>query len=219
MWLKLGVIFGLLTLALASKNSPVAKAPARDSIRDKRCNLIFYFSPFRYQFLFVSLQYFHYFQSSHSRMKVAQQQMDHQPEMELALLALNAQRKEVKKVEIVQWGKIYFFENFSKKKIMPNFSRFGVCCLFLVTSTSTTINQNCTYIRNPSYPSVYSATTALTYTINKCSSDVCAVRLDFESFTIEGPSATTETNGGACTDSFVVSVRKICDLRALKSPL
>ena len=35
--------------------------------------------------------------------------------------------------------------------------------------------------------------------------DVCAVRLDFDSFTTMGPSATTEDTGGACTDSFVVT--------------
>merc|ERR1719238_1772000 len=82
---------------------------------------------------------------------------------------------------------------------------FGVCCLFIVTSTSTTISENCTYIQNPSYPSVYSETSALTYTINKCSASVCAVRLDFETFATAGPSATTETSGGVCTDSFVVT--------------
>ena len=82
-------------------------------------------------------------------------------------------------------------------------SRFGVCCLFVVSSTSTTIDQNCTYIQNPGFPSTYGETTALKFTINKCSSNVCSVRLDFESFTIEGPSATLETDGGACTDSFV----------------
>ena len=74
-----------------------------------------------------------------------------------------------------------------------------------MTSTSTTISENCTYIQNPSYPSVYSETSALKYTINKCSSSVCAVRLDFETFATAGPSATTETSGGVCTDSFVVT--------------
>ena len=74
-----------------------------------------------------------------------------------------------------------------------------------MTSTSTTISENCTYIQNPSYPSVYSETSALTYTINKCSASVCAVRLDFETFATAGPSATTETSGGVCTDSFVVT--------------
>jgi hypothetical protein len=47
--------------------------------------------------------------------------------------------------------------------------RFGVCCLFLVTSTSATISQNCTYLQNPSFPSAYSGTGALSYTISKCS--------------------------------------------------
>ena len=83
--------------------------------------------------------------------------------------------------------------------------RFGVCCLFIVTSTTDTISENCTYIQNPSYPSVYSDTSTLTYTINKCSTDVCAVRLDFETFTTAGPSATDETTGGVCTDSFVAT--------------
>jgi len=83
---------------------------------------------------------------------------------------------------------------------------FGVCCLFIVTATSTTIDQNCTYIQNPSFPSVYSAATALTYTINKCSSDVCSVRLDFETFQIRGPATTLEAaNAHNCLDSFVAS--------------
>jgi len=84
-------------------------------------------------------------------------------------------------------------------------SGFGVCCLFIVTDTSTTINQNCTYIQNPSFPSVYSSETALAYTINKCSCDVCSVRLDFETFTTAGPALSTEVSGGVCVDSFVVS--------------
>jgi len=83
---------------------------------------------------------------------------------------------------------------------------FGVCCLFIVTATSTTINENCTYIQNPSFPSVYADTTSLTYTINKCSDTVCNVRLDFETFTTKGPAATTEdAAGNACADTFVVS--------------
>ena len=47
------------------------------------------------------------------------------------------------------------------------FNRFGVCCLFIVSSASSSISENCTYIQNPSFPSVYSSETALTYTINK----------------------------------------------------
>ena len=82
-------------------------------------------------------------------------------------------------------------------------SGFGVCCVFIATAGSTTINQNNSYIQNPSYPSVYSATTALTYTINKCSDDICAIRLDFEAFNIDGPTTTDETtNAHFCVDSF-----------------
>ena len=39
--------------------------------------------------------------------------------------------------------------------------------------------------------------------------DVCWLRLDFEQHTIQGPTLTTEANGGACLDSFTVTVSKI----------
>jgi hypothetical protein len=48
--------------------------------------------------------------------------------------------------------------------------RFGVCCLFLISTTGTNINQNCTYLRNPGFPSTYSGTGSLSYTVTKCSS-------------------------------------------------
>jgi hypothetical protein len=38
------------------------------------------------------------------------------------------------------------------------------------------------------------------------SSDVCYLRLDFETFTTVGPTLTTEASGGLCTDSFKVTV-------------
>jgi len=84
-------------------------------------------------------------------------------------------------------------------------SGFGVCCLFTVQTASQEINQNCTYIQNPGFPSAYTETTALTYTIRKCADDVCAVRLDFETFTTQGPADTEEISGGVCVDSLVVS--------------
>ena len=68
-----------------------------------------------------------------------------------------------------------------------------------------TINQNCTYIQNPSFPSAYSDTASVTYTIQKCCASVCAVRLDFETFTTLGPTSTAESSGGVCVDSFVVT--------------
>merc|ERR1719367_1882270 len=85
-------------------------------------------------------------------------------------------------------------------------SGFGVCCLFVLSSTSKlTVSENNTYIQNPSFPSVYSETSALTYTINKCAASVCSVRLDFETFATAGPTSTAEATGGVCTDSFVVT--------------
>ena len=64
---------------------------------------------------------------------------------------------------------------------------------------STTVNYNETYIQNPNYPNTYQDTTSLSYTINKCSDDVCFFRLDFEQFNILGPSVTTEqVAGGSC---------------------
>jgi len=84
-------------------------------------------------------------------------------------------------------------------------SGFGVCCLFKVQLASQEINQNCTYIQNPGFPSAYTETTALSYVIRKCADDVCAVRLDFESFTTLGPVATGEEMGGLCVDSLVVT--------------
>ena len=35
--------------------------------------------------------------------------------------------------------------------------------------------------------------------------DICAFRLDFETFQTAGPTTYTEASGGACVDSFVVS--------------
>ena len=71
-------------------------------------------------------------------------------------------------------------------------------------SASDEITQNCTYIQNPSFPSAYTETTALTYTVKKCADDVCAVRLDFETFTTQGPAATGEASGGLCVDSLEI---------------
>lgn len=85
-------------------------------------------------------------------------------------------------------------------------SGFGVCCVFTVSATSSTISNNDTYIQNPSFPSAYGETNSLAYTIQKCSDDICWLRLDFEQFTTLGPADTVETTGGACIDTFTVTV-------------
>merc|ERR1719245_892205 len=84
---------------------------------------------------------------------------------------------------------------------------FGACCVFILDSKdSTTINYNDTYIQNPGYPNTFSDTTSLSYTINKCDTDVCFFRMDFEQFTLKGPADSIETNGGVCTDTMTVTV-------------
>lgn len=79
---------------------------------------------------------------------------------------------------------------------------FGVCCFFAYDATAT-ISENCTYIRNPGFPTASTGTTAITITVNKCATDVCSLRLDFESFDIRGASTTDESTD--CLDSFQVT--------------
>jgi len=87
-------------------------------------------------------------------------------------------------------------------------SGFGVCCLFLKDTCGDDINQNQTYIRNEDFPTALTGTSlsACSFTVNKCDSEICRVRLDFEQFTILGPVATASTDANsACIDSFEVS--------------
>jgi hypothetical protein len=85
-------------------------------------------------------------------------------------------------------------------------SGFGVCCFFAYDATAT-ISENSTYIRNPGFPSSTTSATTLSMKIEKCSSEVCYLRLDFETFNLLGPVATDEADATniACQDSFVVT--------------
>jgi len=78
-------------------------------------------------------------------------------------------------------------------------SGFGVCCTWTLSSCSTTITQNRTYISNPSYPTTYSTSGSCAYTVTPISTDICQLRLDFDNFDI------TETTAGVCTDSFAAA--------------
>jgi len=72
---------------------------------------------------------------------------------------------------------------------------FGVCCVMIsATGISATISENRTYLRNYDYPAIATATTAvdISYTINKMSSDICQLRLDFVDFVIAGPANSIE---------------------------
>jgi len=89
---------------------------------------------------------------------------------------------------------------------------FGVCCIFTVSASASTIRENCTYITNPSYPSNYAPTstpTTVTYTIGKSQNDICRIRLDYDTFVLDGPTTTVlaniATSGQCATDRFTMT--------------
>ena len=83
----------------------------------------------------------------------------------------------------------------------PFFSGFGVCCTFLVSTCGSTLDQNCTYIQNPSYPSSYSTSGTCEYAVTPLNSEICQIRLDMDAFDLTETSTT-----GVCVDSFDVTV-------------
>lgn len=96
-------------------------------------------------------------------------------------------------------------------------SGFGVCCVFLnnAAAAASTISENRTRIRNAEFPSTVAAATLTTivYTVNKMSSDICQLRLDFTTFVIAGPANTQEnigTDAGShCQDQFDITTSAI----------
>lgn len=87
---------------------------------------------------------------------------------------------------------------------------FGVCCVFSSSTCGSTVSQNCSYITNPGYPSTYSTTGSCEWTVKKSSSDVCQLRLDFNSMVqnIQTASANYGCCGSTCTiasDSFTAT--------------
>ena len=79
---------------------------------------------------------------------------------------------------------------------------FGVCCVISTSTCGATVSTNNTYIRNPGYPSSYTPTSTGTCTtkISKVSSDICQLRLDFQTVEL-GQTASS----GVCTDTFQVT--------------
>jgi len=88
---------------------------------------------------------------------------------------------------------------------------FGVCCIFTFSATGSTISQNVSYIVNPGYPSNYAPTSTpavVSYEIQKCSCDVCRIRLDYEVFQLTTPftgtgTVTTGPVTGQCNTDFM----------------
>jgi len=73
-------------------------------------------------------------------------------------------------------------------------SSFGVCCVFEKTCGGGRISENCTYFTS----SALSTGSSCSLTICKCSSNVCQLRLDFETFVLNNPvTATAVTVGPA----------------------
>jgi len=90
-------------------------------------------------------------------------------------------------------------------------SSFGVCCVFEKSCGAGSVAENCTYFTS----SDRTAGSSCSLNICKCSSDVCQLRLDFETFTLSNPFTATAGAGadamalpiGNCfTDFFAVSV-------------
>merc|ERR1711997_19451 len=76
---------------------------------------------------------------------------------------------------------------------------FGVCCVVSTNTCGASLSSNITYIRNPGYPSSYTPTSSGTcsFTINKCSDNICQLRLDFQTMT--GYTVGTDTSKGQCS--------------------
>jgi len=82
-------------------------------------------------------------------------------------------------------------------------SGFGSCCVIRVSGTAAncaaTISQNATYIESVDYPASITTAGTCTYTINRCSSDICQIRLDFTPTVLGQPMAAgNAANSGVC---------------------
>ncbi|TRY80678.1 hypothetical protein TCAL_12324 [Tigriopus californicus] len=99
----------------------------------------------------------------------------------------------------------------------------GVCSGLATTggfvissSTGGTVTQNGTSIQAPMNQGALTDGMSISYQVNRQSSDVCFLRLDFETFNILGPMDTNEVMGGACVDTFTATtgtgMETICGL-------
>ena len=94
-------------------------------------------------------------------------------ETELASLHQNARTREARAVETAQPGKIKLksVQSWCRTDWLIS-RRFGVCCFFAVSKSSSTVTQNNTYIQNPGYPTALTAAdakNAFTYDVKKVS--------------------------------------------------
>merc|ERR1719400_1212118 len=82
-------------------------------------------------------------------------------------------------------------------------SSFGVCCIFEKSCGGGSVAENCTYFTSSSR----TAGSACSITICKSGTDVCQLRLDFESFTLSNP--VTSTAGAAGNAVMATTIGKV----------
>lgn len=81
---------------------------------------------------------------------------------------------------------------------------FGVCCIIKINTCGGKVTRNGSYIENPGYPTQSVAqTTGCAFTIQKCSSDICQIRLDFVDSVLKQPPTNT---AAACTTDYLTIV-------------
>ncbi|KAK7065389.1 hypothetical protein SK128_015790 [Halocaridina rubra] len=77
---------------------------------------------------------------------------------------------------------------------------FGTCCIVQKSCGTSTTYDN-TYFVNPGFPSADTGTGRCTLTVNRASSNICQVRLDFIDFELSQP----DVNGECLTDFLTVT--------------
>lgn len=80
---------------------------------------------------------------------------------------------------------------------------FGVCCILSISACSGTVYRNCTYIDNPSYPTTYTTSGDCSYSVKRCSDDICQIRLDFFDTELMQPISTPVITAGTCTNTIL----------------
>merc|ERR1719264_1474831 len=65
-------------------------------------------------------------------------------------------------------------------------SGFGVCCVFTLSVCGEAVTENNTYVQSENYPAAAPAGMCM-YDLNKCDSNICQFRLEFEDVEMGGP--------------------------------
>jgi len=76
---------------------------------------------------------------------------------------------------------------------------FGVCCVVSTNTCGDKVSTNGTYVTNPGFPAAYTTTLSCAFTVSKMSSDICQLRLDFETLALVVSTATG--TAGSCSST------------------